>query len=258
MNLLSRLARDVLPPLVLFAGVVFIWGLAVWALSIPAYLLPAPWAVAQAAWMDAGRLLSAMGLTFTAALCGFAASLVLGTLISFAFAQSALVRRCGYPYAIFLQTVPIVAIAPLVIAICGQNLRSVVLVSTIISLFPIITNVTTGLLAVDPRLTELFAVYRATRWQRLTKLQIPTAVPHLVTGAKVSSGLAMVGAIVGEFFAGYGQERYGLGFLIQANSDTLRTDRLIAAVFASALLGVAMFTLVATLSRWALKRWLQA
>ena len=165
-------------------------------------------------------------------------------------------RRCGYPYAIFLQTVPIVAIAPLVIAVCGQNLRSVVLVSTIISLFPIITNVTTGLLSVDPRLAELFAVYQASRWQQLCKLQIPTAIPHLVTGAKVSSGLAMVGAIVGEFFAGYGQERYGLGFLIQANSDTLRTDRLMAAVFASAVLGVAMFTLVNLLARWLLKRWL--
>lgn len=255
MRKLVWLAREALPPLVLLALVLAAWQGVVTAFEIPPYLLPGPMAVLHAAQSDAPRLLAAMGYTLQAALCGFVASLVLGTLIAFAFAQSSLVRRSGYPYAIFLQTVPIVAIAPLVIAVCGQNVGSVVLISLIISLFPIITAGTTGLLSVDPRLDELFRVYRASRWQRLTKLQIPTAVPYLVTGARTSSGLAMVGAIVGEFFAGYGQDRYGLGRLIQTTSDTLRTDKLFAAVLASALLGVLIFAGVSGLASLLLKRW---
>jgi NitT/TauT family transport system permease protein len=195
-----------------------------------------------------------MRYTLIAAASGFGISLVLGSIIAMLFAQSTWIRRAGFPYAILLQTVPIVAIAPPVIAICGPDLSSVIIIAVIISLFPIITNATAGLLAVDPKLEELFRVLRASRWQRLVKLQIPTAVPYLLTGAKISSGLAMVGAIVGEFFAGYGNDAYGLGYLIQANSDSLRTDKLFAAVLASTALGIGIFAVV-NLAALALRRW---
>jgi NitT/TauT family transport system permease protein len=247
-----------LPPLVLLLLLLAAWEGSIRLWGLPSYLLPRPGAVAATALRDAPQLLSAMGYTLWAAACGFLLSLALGSVVAMLFAQSSLIRRAGYPYAIFLQTVPIVAIAPLVIAVMGQNLRSVILIAVVISLFPIITNVTAGLLAVDPKLVELFRVLRASRWQRLVKLQIPTAVPYLLTGAKTSSGLAMVGAIVGEFFAGYGQEKYGLGYLIQANSDALRTDKLFAAVLAAALLGVAIFTLVNLLAGLLLRRWTDA
>ncbi|HTN77575.1 MAG TPA: ABC transporter permease [Pirellulaceae bacterium] len=258
MKLLRFVTGQLLPPLALLVVVLAIWQGVVRYFEIPLFLLPAPSDVFASARTNAAMLLTATGYTLQAALLGFVCSLVLGTLVSFAFAQFPLARRCGYPYAVFLQTVPIVAIAPLVIAICGTNVRSVILVATIISLFPIITNVTTGLLAIDPRLREYFRVQRATRWQLLTKLQIPTAIPYLVTGAKTSSGLAMVGAIVGEFFAGYGQDRYGLGQLIQASSDTSRTERVMAAVIASALCGIAIFATVNLFAWLALRRWTQA
>lgn len=257
MRAVRFISEQVLPPLMLLGAVLLAWELSVRQFEIPAYLLPGPRAVLGAAWRDAWQLLSAMRYTLLAAASGFAISLVLGSLIAMAFAQSALVRRAGYPYAVFLQTVPIVAIAPLVIATCGQSLRSVIVIAVTISLFPIITNVTAGLLAIDPRLAELFQVLQATRWQRLIKLQIPTAIPYAITGARTSSGLAMVGAIVGEFFAGYGQQAFGLGYLIQANSDALRTDKLFAAVLAAALLGVAIFGLVNGLALWLLRRWTQ-
>lgn len=244
-----------LPPLVLLALVLLVWEGAVMWWEVPQYLLPSPRAVARAAVRDADGLLSAMQYTLRAAGSGFIISLIVGSLISMAFAQSKVLRSAGYPYAIFLQTVPIVAIAPLVIAILGQNLQSVVLISVVISLFPIITNTTAGLLAVDPKLDDLFRVLRASRWQRLVKLQIPTAVPYLITGTKTSSGLAIVGAIVGEFFAGYGQQAYGLGFLIQASNDNLRTDKLFAAVIAAAILGVAVFGGINVVAQWLLKRW---
>lgn len=255
MRIARTLLTQVAPPLVLLCLIVGAWELAVRAFEVPAYLLPAPSAVARVAWKDAGQLASAMRYTLVAAASGFGVSLVLGSIVAMVFAQSTLLRRAGYPYAIFLQTVPIVAIAPLVIAMFGQNLRSVVLIAVVISLFPIITNVTAGLMAVDPKLAELFHVLRASRWQRLLKLQIPTAVPYFVTGARTSSGLAIVGAIVGEFFAGYGQQAFGLGFLIQSNNDNLRTDKLFAAVLAAALLGIVIFGVINIVSQWLLKRW---
>ena len=258
MALRRFLIENLIPPVLLLALVVALWEFAVWWFEIGAYLLPAPHAVAKAGWEDRWKLLNAAKYTLTATGAGFAISFVAGTLIAMAFAQSAIIRRAGYPYAIFLQTVPIVAIAPLVVAVLGQNLQSVVLVAVIISLFPIITNVTAGLLAVDPKLVELFAVLRASRWQRLLKLQIPTAIPHAITGAKTSSGLAMVGAIVGEFFAGTSGERFGLGYLISSNNDYLRTDKLFAAVFVAALLGIAIFGAVNLVASWLLKRWLEA
>ena len=203
-------------------------------------------------------MLAATGLTGAGALCGFAASIVLGTFVAFLFSQSSAIRSSCYPYAIFLQTVPIVAIAPLIVTWFGAGFRSVVIIACIISLFPIITNVTTGLISVDAGLHDLFRLHRATRWQLLRKLQIPNAVPYLVTGARTSSGLAVVGAIVGEFFVGYGTRQHGLGFIILYAGPQLKTDQLFAATIASALLGIIMFTATTLVGKAVLGKWYEA
>jgi NitT/TauT family transport system permease protein len=252
---MSRFLRVVGPPVILLVVVVAAWHLAVVGWDIKPFLVPRPASVLRAVNENAKELLTAAGLTASAALSGFACSLVLGTLIACAFSQSGVIRRSCYPYAIFLQTVPIIAIAPLIVVWFGAGFRSVVLVSFIISLFPIITNGTTGLLAINLDLLDLFRLYRASRWQVLWKLRLPHSVPFLVTGARTSSGLAVVGAIVGEFFAGYQTERHGLGYVILQTSAQLITAKLFAAVIASTLLGLAIFglsTLVGTtiLSRW--------
>ncbi len=154
-------------------------------------------------------------MTAAAALLGLAASLVVGMLVAVAFSQSAIVRRSVYPYAIFLQTVPSVALAPLVIVWFGLGFRSVVIVAFIISLFPIITNATTGLLDLDHNLLELFTMASASRSQVLLKLRLPNSIPYLIAGAKISCGLSVIGApIVGEFMAGIGDGSFGLGYLI--------------------------------------------
>lgn len=252
---LRLLLTYVLPPLLLLGAILALWEVCVRAFQIPKYLLPSPLNVLAAIRENSLQLLTAMGYTLQATLSGFLCSLALGTVVSFVFAQSSIARRCGYPYAVFLQTMPIVAVAPMIIAVCGPNVTSVILVATIISLFPIITNVTTGLLSVDPKLQELFRVYQASRWQVFTRLQMPTAVPYLIIGAKTSSGLALVGALVGEFFAGYGQNRYGLGRMIQVSSDALQTDRVMAALLASAALAIAIFAVVNVLAALFLQRW---
>ena len=254
-GLRQRLLRDILPPVALFLLVVLSWQLGTIVFRPKAYLLPSPVAVAEAARENAGQLTSAMALTAAAAACGFVASLIVGTLIAFAFSQSRLVRSSCYPYAIFLQTVPIVAVAPLIIIWFDYGFQSVVVVAFIISLFPIIANVTAGLISVDSDLVDLFRLHNASRWQMLWKLRLPNAVPYLVTGAKTASGLAVIGAIVGEFFAGYGAERFGLGYLVRQTSDQLKTAELFAAVIASTALGIGIFGAVSMAGVTILTRW---
>jgi NitT/TauT family transport system permease protein len=170
------------------------------------------------------------------------------------FSQSRAVARGFYPYAIFLQTVPIVAIAPTIIAWCGTGMVSVIVVAFILGLFPIITNTYTGLMSIAPSYLELFELYNANRWQVLCKLRIPSALPHLVTGAKVSAGLSVIGAIVGEFFAG-ATSLYGLGYLIPQAIGSLKMDVGFAAVVCSSLLGLTLFGGVSLIGNWLLARW---
>ena len=156
---------------------------------------------------------------------------------------------------IFLQTVPIVAIAPLIIIWFGGGMTSIVVIVTVISLFPIVTNVTTGLRSVDTGLLDLMTLYQAAPHQILFKVRLPNAIPYLVTGAKISSGLTIVGAVIGEYMAGHGIDEQGLGYYIFMSSRTFQTEILFASIFLSSLLGVTMVTAVAVISRTLLNRW---
>ena len=243
-----------LPPLALLAIVIAAWQALIVTFDIKPYLLPSPWAVATMAWEKRLELSQATGRTALAAVCGFTTSLLLGTLVGIVFSQSRTIARSVYPYAIFLQTVPIVAIAPLVIAWLGTGLASVIVVSVVISLFPIITNVYAGLTTIDANLLELFQLHNASRLQTLVKLRLPSAIPSLVTGAKVSAGLSVIGAIVGEFFAG-ATELFGLGYLIPQTFGQMKMDYGFAAVICSALLGLAVFGSVSIAGVTLLRRW---
>ena len=256
---MKQIARWILefaaPPVALFVVVVTARHAAVVALAIKRYIVPLPLEVLAAGWQRRGTLLSAAAMTGEAAVAGFALSLVTGFTVACLFSQSRVIERSVYPYAIFLQTVPIVAIAPLIVAWFGYGFQSVVVVAFIISIFPVITNVTAGLTSIDTNLLELFELAGASRWQVLIKLRLPSSVPHLVTGARISAGLSVVGAIVGEIFAGAGADRSGLGYLIQQTSGHLRTDELFAAVLTSAALGMVIFGSVSAAARLAMKWW---
>ena len=253
--LTKRLVESILPPLVVFGIVVGLWQACIVGFQVKPYLLPSPLAVMQAYWQDASLLGRAVVYTGSAALLGFVISLVMGTLIAFAFSQSRILRASGYPYFIFLQTVPIVAIAPLIVRWFGYGFQSVVLVSFLLSLFPILSNGTQGLLDIDPNLLDLFRLNNATRWQVLVKLRFPNAVPGLLAGARTSSGMAVVGSIVGEFFVGYGSKQFGLGYLIYSTNGQSQLDRLFAAVLTSTLVGIAIFGLVNLISATILRGW---
>jgi NitT/TauT family transport system permease protein len=152
---------------------------------------------------------------------------------------------------ILLQTVPIVAVAPLLIIWSGYTFRTVVIVTVIVCLFPIVNSVTAGLLAIDRDTSDLFRLYGASRMKRLTRLQIPSAIGQLMLGTKTSSGLAVIGAIVAEFFVGNGTSYDGLGTLMTGWQALTKTDALIA----SAILGLALFGSVQLVSATLLRRW---
>jgi len=242
-------------PVLVFAVVATVWHFVVVWFKIPAIILPGPIAVMNALWLERLVLLKASWVTLQAAAVGLLCSAVFGSLIAVLFSQSALIRVAMYPYVIFLQTVPIVAIAPLLIIWSGNNFRTIVLVATIISIFPVIANVTSGLLSINENLSELFRMQSATRWQMLTKLRIPAAIPQLVLGLRISSGLAVIGAIVAEFFVGNSGQYDGLGTIMTSRQANLKTAELIAALMACTCLGILLFASVNVLSATLLRRW---
>lgn len=259
MRLLLRVCGStILPPLIALLIVLTVWQLAVSMFHIERFLLPGPLLVLQSAQKNAGELVTGFLITGSEAVVGFLCSLLAGTLIACLFSQSRKIRSSLFPYAIFLQTVPIVAIAPLIVIWFGSGFFSVVLVSFIISLFPIITNATAGLLQVDPDLLDLFRLNNATRWQTLSKLRLPSAVSSIITGARIASGAAVIGAIVGEFFAGYAAAHKGLGVMIQQIKDNLDTSKMFALVIASTLLGLIIFAVVSLIGQSIMNRWYDA
>ena len=244
----------ILPPALAALVFVVLWAAVIHLFQIKSYLAPSPLEVYDVLIANHRSLVAACCLTGTAALGGLLLSVIVGTMVAAMFSQSVTLRYSLYPYAIFLQTVPIVAIAPLLVMWFGYGLGGVIAVAFILSLFPVIANVTEGMTAIPRSLEELFQLYDASRWQRFVKLQFPHAVPYLVTGVKTSSGLSVIGAIVGEFFVGYGSG-FGLGYLIRSAAEQYQADRLFAAVFLSTLLGVIIFSAVGLLAQFTLGKW---
>jgi NitT/TauT family transport system permease protein len=235
------------------AAFVVLWQTAISVGGISDFVLPAPGQVAMALLKQLPRLAAATLHTAMISVIGLSAATLAGTLTAFAFSQSSLVRTTFYPYAILLQTVPIIAVAPIIIILFGRGIHSVAMVSLIISTFPIITSTTTGLLQTDRNLLALFQLHSATWWQTLWKLRLPSALPYLISGIRIASGTAVVGAIVGEFFVGSSQP--GLGNLIQKQSASLQLPELYSTVFAAALLGVCFFSLISLSGEFVLRRW---
>lgn len=242
-------------PILTFMGVLLVWEGCVRAFDIHRVVLPSPREVVQAFVDERWVFLKGGWITFQASALGLLASGVVGIFVAILFSQSRLLRLSLYPYVIFLQTVPIVAIAPLLILWFGNEFRTVVLVACIISIFPVISNVISGLLSVNPLLLDYFRLQSSSRWQVLTKLRIPAAIPQLILGLRISCGLAVIGAIVGEFFVGDRGAYEGLGTIITARQGNLKTASVIAAVMVCAVLGILLLGIIQFLSNTLLRRW---
>jgi NitT/TauT family transport system permease protein len=250
--------RTALPPLVAFGVVIGLWYLVSYVFLSPSrqFLLPPPQQVIQGGfltWSQFSQILDGLALTAKAAGVGFVIATVLGIGIAIAMSQAKAIERSIYPYAVVLQTIPILAIVPLIGFAFGFTFRSRVLVCVLIALFPVITSTLFGLLSADHGQHDLFTLHGVGRWKRLWKLQFPGALPSIFTGLRISAGLSVIGAVVGDFFFLQGQP--GLGALINLYSNRLEPDQLYASVIVASLLGVLTFVLVGVIAHRVVGGW---
>lgn len=253
---LRRLAARVLPAPAVALLLIGAWHvLSITLYQGKGYLLPAPREVAAAAAANAALLAAASLTTLREALLGYALAALGGIVLAAAMSQSRLLERCLYPYAVLLQTVPVVAVAPLIVLWCGYNERSVVLIALIMALFPIVNNTLLGLRSTSRNLLELFALHRASRWTTFIQLRLPAALPHTLAGLRISAGLSVIGAIVGEFIIGSGNAEGGLGVQIVFAQGRMDTALLFAEVIAATLLGFLLLLAVSGAGRVLLRSW---
>ncbi|HEV7666766.1 MAG TPA: ABC transporter permease [Chloroflexota bacterium] len=243
------------PPVAVFILFVIAWQVFCTVLKIPHYLLPKPTDVVIAAGDKADILATALLSTFTSALIGLGLAVICGMSAALVMSQSKLVERSIYPFAILLQTIPLIAYAPLIVIWVGAGMNAVVTISFIIALFPMISNTIAGLSSTDHNLVSMFELYNANWWQRMVKLKLPAALPYIMTGLRISSGLAVIGAIIGEFIAGIGGLRGGLGYVIVSAANRLEMSYLFAAALCSSVLGLVIFIGISMVSARFLRHW---
>jgi NitT/TauT family transport system permease protein len=247
----------VLAPVLVFVGVVGVWHFVSEQVLGPGerFLLPPPQDVVRLGLLDAAardQILAGLWSTTVVALAGLAVSVALGVTLGLLMSQARWVELSLYPYAVLLQTIPILAVVSQLGYWFGYSFTSRVLVCVLVSLFPIITNTLFGVRSVEPGLHDLLSLHHATRWQRLVRLQLPAALPAMITGFKISAGLSMVGAIIADFFFRQGDP--GIGRLIDVYRQQLSTERLLTALFLSSLVGLLLFWAFDLLGTWVSRR----
>lgn len=245
-----------LAPVLFVALLLAAWELACRALHVPVYLLPAPSAIGQALAEGWPMLLASAWSTLSTALIGLLVASVLACGLALLVSLNPAVEDAVRPVAVTLQVTPLVAIGPLMTIWAGieHPQRAVVALAAVAAFFPIFSGALTGLKAVDPDLARLFDLYGARRVPRLWRLRLPSAMPALMEGHKVATGLAVVGAVVAEFVAGSGGNQ-GLAWRILEASNRLQTARVFAALVVLAVLGVALHGLMTLAERRLLAWW---
>ena len=247
--------QRVLYPLLVGLVLIALWQGLVTGLELPPYLVPSPLLMLETLISDWAPLGASLWVTIKITVLAFVAATIAGVLISFLFVQSKGIETALFPYAVLLQVTPIVAVAPLIIIWVKDPTASMVICAALVALFPIISNTTLGLRSIEPDLQSYFQLNRATRLQTLVRLRIPSALPYFFGGLRISSGLALIGAVVAEFVAGTGGSGAGLAYQILQAGFQLNIPRMFAALLLISLTGVGMFVLMAWLSRVALGSW---
>ncbi len=248
-------AQRIVAPFIVGVFLLLIWQGLVRFLDVPEYLVPAPSAIIRTLFNDWGLLFGALMVTLRITFLAFALAVVLGVAAAFLFVQNRLIEASLFPYAILLQVTPVVAIAPLIIIWVKTPILALTICATMMAVFPIISNTVLGLRSVNPGLLNLFKLNRATRWQTLIRLRIPSALPYFFGGLRISCGMSLIGAVVAEFVAGTGGTGTGLAYQVLQAGFEINIPRLFAALLMITVTGVLLFGLMVALSRLALSRW---
>ncbi len=243
-------------PLLLGVSLLVLWEVLVAALAVPKFVLPAPSLIGRSLVADFPSLMGSLWITLRITLMAFVLAVFAGVSLAVLSAQSRLIEISLFPYAVALQVTPVVAIAPLVLIWVGVDHldRVLLILATIVGFFPVFSNTTLGLRSVDHNLRDLFQLHGATRWQLLARLQLPTALPYLLAGARIAGGLALIGAVVAEFVAGSGTAS-GLAWRIAESGNRLNIPRMFAALLLLSVLGITIFLAVAAVQHLLLRSW---
>ena len=241
-------------PIVMLAIAVLVWHLVVQTFTLPPYVLPGPGLVATTLIADGNLLWNSLLVTLITTFEGFLLAAVGGIGLAILFNQSRLVEYSFYPYAVILQVTPIVAIAPLLLIYLPQPL-AVLVCAWIVAFFPVLANTTLGLSSVDHNLLALFDLYKASRWQVLWNLKLPSALPQILAGLRIAGGLSLIGAVVAEIAAGSAGAGSGLAYRIAESGYRLNIPRMFAALILLSLAGVAIFYALSAMSYLVLRRW---
>ncbi len=265
----SSAAATILPPLVMGLVVIAAWYFVSYVLLDDSrrFLLRPLHQVIEVGFLDwdnLSEMLSGLWNSTKIALIGLAVSIMLGFSLATIMSQTKLAERALFPYLVMLQAIPILAIIPLIQFWFGSGapiwdypvisvLNSRVIVCVIISIFPIIVNTLFGLQSAERGMHDLFTLHHASRSTRLRKLMFPAAMPAIFAGLRISAGLSVIGAIVGDFFLGQGQ--VGIGQLLKKYANNLQGEELLAAVILSSALGVVVFLSFGWMQQLAIGKW---
>jgi NitT/TauT family transport system permease protein len=254
-------AAVVLPPIVLGVVILGIWYFISYQVleERRRFLLRPPHQVIQVGfleWDNFSTILDALWVTTKIAVIGLVISIALGMAIAVVMSQAKVAERAIFPYMVTLQAIPILALVPVIGFWFGYGQKSRVLVCVIISIFPIIVNTLFGLQSAERGMHDLFTLHHASRITRLRKLMFPAALPAIFAGLRISAGLSVIGAVVGDFF--FGQGEAGLGQLLKRYAVQLDGEELLAATVMTAALGVVVFWTFGWLQNRVIGKWYES
>src|SRR3954468_3758398 len=244
-----------LAPLTLAILAVGAWDLVVRMNEIPPYILPGPALVLQSLIKDWPTLWPSLLVTLRITAMALVAAILGGTGLAVLFSLSRWIELSLFPFAVILQVTPIVAVAPLILIYVDNTNLALLTCAWIVAFFPILSNTTLGLNSADHNLRDLFQLYRASRWQQLTLLRMPAAMPYFLGGLRIAGGLSLIGAIVAEFAAGTVGTGSGLAYRILEAGYRLNIPRMFAALILISLTGIVIFLAFTLLQHLVLRRW---
>ena len=251
-RLVGRSLTDWLPAVVVGVGTIALWEGLIRALDVQAFLLPKPSAIVTTFWDTRSELWAAGWFTFQEALGGFVLGSGFAILVALVLARWRILGTAFMPYAIAANAIPIIAFAPITNTwFSPLDKSSKISIAAVLCFFPVLVNTLRGLTSVNPRALELMESYAAGQVEIFRRVRIPTALPFIFTGLKVATVLAMIGAVVGEYFGG---ALNALGVLILTRARVFQFTEAWAGIFLACLLGIALYVAVAALERLTL-RW---
>ncbi|MQF64621.1 ABC transporter permease [SAR202 cluster bacterium AC-409-J13_OGT_754m] len=216
------------------------WEVALQAFHIPKWLLPAPSEILRELYVEREMIASHALVTLYEILAGFSIAIIVGVGLALSIAYSRLIERSLYPFVIASQTIPIIAIAPLLLIWIGYGISPKIIVVALVAFFPIVVNMVDGLKNLDDDMVSMIRTFGASKWQIFCKIQIPSSIPSLFSGIKIAAAVSVIGAVIGEWVG----SSQGLGYLMTRSIPQFETERVFASIFILSLMGIMLFLLV--------------